>query len=252
MNLGIQYSIETAKIMIDKLKNIDDVEIFIAPSFTSLVELGKIFKNTNIKMAAQNMSQFDSGAYTGEISPDWLIETGCEYVILGHSERRRVFGETDELINEKVKKALEKGLKVVLCIGETASERMNGLKETINSTQLDKSLKGISSKQIEHIIIAYEPVWAINSRALNPTGEIKAATPVQAEEMHVFIRDYLIQKYGNKARSIPLQYGGSVKPSNSEELFQITEINGGLVGGASLKPDDFSIIVKNASKIALS
>ncbi|MHA1728195.1 MAG: triose-phosphate isomerase [Promethearchaeota archaeon] len=249
MKMGISQSIETAKKMVKKLKEIKNVEIFIAPSYTSLVDLGKIFNGTNIKLSAQNMSEFESGAYTGEISPEWILEAGCTYVILGHSERRRIFGESSDLINKKVKMALEKGLKVVLCIGETAAERSEGLKEKINSEQLEISLKGVTVDQTEDIILAYEPVWAINSKGLNPVGDIKPATPTQAEEMHIFLRKWLVEKFGSKGNEIPIQYGGSVKPANCEELFKIKDINGGLIGGASLKSEDLSAIAKTASEV---
>jgi triosephosphate isomerase len=249
MKKGIAESIQSAKKLVEIVKDYRNVEIFISPSYTSLVDLGKILNGTNVKLAAQNMSQFDSGAYTGEISPIWLLEAGCKYVILGHSERRRIYNESSELINLKVIKALEKGLKVVLCIGETAKERIDGSKEKINEDQLKISLKEISTNQMKDIIIAYEPVWAINSRGLNPVGEIRPATPQEAEEMHVFLRDWLTENYGEIGKNIPIQYGGSVKPLNCEELFKIKDIDGGLVGGASLNPTDFSEIIRVASKI---
>lgn len=250
MKKGIKESIETAKSMVEALKGIDNVGIFIAPSYTSLKDLGEIFQGTNIKLAGQNMNENDSGAYTGEISPDWLLEVGCEYVILGHSERRRVYNESSELINKKVLKALKKGLKPVLCIGETAIERNEGKAEEVNAQQLEISLKDVNAEQMKEFVIAYEPVWAINSRALNPTGEIKSATPEQAKEMHVFIRKWLREKFGAEiGNSIPLQYGGSVKAHNCEDLFNIEDINGGLVGSASLTVDAFAPIIKTASKL---
>lgn len=250
MQLGIKSSVDAAKKLVKKVKNYSNVEIFIAPSFTALSEVGKVVKGTNVGLAAQNMFYEESGAYTGEISPDYILEAGCTYVILGHSERRRIFGETSEFINKKVHTALKKGLKVVLCIGETASERAEGKKEEVNSEQLEVSLKDISSDQMNNFIIAYEPVWAINSRGLNPTGEIRPATPTEAEEMHVFLRKWFVDKYGETiGNSVPIQYGGSVKPANCEELFKIKDINGGLVGGASLNPDDFEVIIKTASQI---
>lgn len=248
MNMGINASIETAKRMVEAMKGIENVDIFIAPSYTSLVDLGRVFKGTNIKLVGQNMSEFDKGAYTGEISPEWLLEAGCEYVLLGHSERRRIYGESSETINKKMIKALEKGLKPVLCIGETAGERADGKKEEVNAQQLEESLKSVTAEQIKDVVIAYEPVWAINSRGLNPVGEIKPATPAQAEEMHVFLRKWLVDNYGPEVgNEIPIQYGGSVKPANCAELFKIKDINGGLIGGASLKPDDLSAIAKTAS-----
>jgi triosephosphate isomerase len=196
------------------------------------------------------MCEFDIGAYTGEIACEWLVEAGCTYVILGHSERRRVFGESNETINNKLKKAIKNGLKPVLCIGETAKERADGKKFEVNEFQLNQSLKDITPEQMKSIIIAYEPVWAINSKALNPIGEIRAATPSEAEEMHKFVRAWLIKKFGESlGNDIPIQYGGSVSAANCEELFKIKDINGALVGGASLKPNDFKTIVEIATKI---
>lgn len=250
MQMGIKNSIDTAKSMVDALIGINNVDIFIAPSFTSLTDLKSIFSQSNIKLAAQNMCEYDIGAFTGEIASEWLVELECTYVILGHSERRRIFGETNESINNKVKRALKLGLKPVLCIGETAKERADGKKFEVNEFQLENSLKDISVEQMKSVVIAYEPVWAINSKGLNPVGEIRAATPAEAEEMHKFVRNWLIKKYGNTVGvEIPIQYGGSVSASNCGELFKIKDINGALVGGASLKPADFKIIVETASKI---
>ncbi|MBD3352547.1 MAG: triose-phosphate isomerase [Candidatus Lokiarchaeota archaeon] len=250
MKRGIQDSIDVAKEMVNELEKYDNIEIFIAPSYTSLRDLAKIFEGTNIKLAAQNMHEKDKGSYTGEISPVWLKDCGCEYVILGHSERRRVYNESSERINEKVLKALEIGLKPVLCVGESAEERNNGQAEEINGTQLEVSLKEVSSEQIQNFVIAYEPVWAINSRALNPVGEIRAATRKEAEEMHNFIRNWLVNQYGDEiGNSIPLQYGGSVDKDNCKKFFTVDNINGGLVGTASIKATDFEPIVGTASEL---
>jgi triosephosphate isomerase len=248
MKLGIQESIESIQGLIHSTQNLDlnSLEIFIAPSFVSLRDVSLSLKASPIKLAAQNMSEFELGGYTGEISPIWLKELGCEYVILGHSERRRIFGETSELVNKKIHNALNHGLKPVLCIGETAEERSNGQKEFVNTTQLKDSLKGVSLDQIKNIIIAYEPVWAINSRGLNPTGEIIPATSKQAEEMHKFIRNWLISTYGNEGKDISIQYGGSVNPGNAKQFFSIESVDGGLIGTASLKPEEFVEVIKAA------
>ncbi|MHA1339954.1 MAG: triose-phosphate isomerase [Promethearchaeota archaeon] len=250
MQMSPNKSINIAKKMVSALENISNVEIFIAPSFTSLRDLSDIFKGSNIKLAAQNMCEFDEGAYTGEIAGKWLTELGCIYVILGHSERRRIFKESNERINKKVLKALEIGLKPVLCIGETAEERNIGKKFKVNSEQLEISLKDVPLEKLSQIVIAYEPVWAINNRALNPTGEIRSATPDEAKEMHEFIRKWLVEKYGDIGKSIPIQYGGSVKPENCEELFKIADINGGLVGTASLSAEKFQKIAQTASNLS--
>jgi triosephosphate isomerase (TIM) len=250
MQMGVKASYDTAKSMVKALKDIPDVDIFIAPSYTSLEDLRGVFFESNIKLAAQNMCEFDIGAFTGEIAVEWLVELGCSYVILGHSERRRVFGESNETINNKIKKTLKAGLKPVLCIGETAKERADGKKFEVNEKQLNLSLVDITADEMKKIVIAYEPVWAINSKALNPIGEIRAATPAEAEEMHKFVRSWLVKKYGEAVgNEVPIQYGGSVSAANCEELFKIKDINGGLVGGASLKPADFKTIVETASKI---
>ena len=248
MKLGIDESIQSVKGLIASTQNLDlsSIEVFVAPSFVSLRDVSQALKASPIKLAAQNMSEYELGGYTGEISPIWLKSLGCEYVILGHSERRRIFGESNKLVNTKIHNALAHGLKPVLCIGETAEERANGQKETINATQLKESLEGVTSEQMKDIIIAYEPVWAINSRGLNPTGEIVPATPAQAEEMHKFIRKWLISTYGEVGKDVCIQYGGSVKPTNAKQLFSIESVDGGLVGTASLKPEDFTEIIKSA------
>jgi triosephosphate isomerase len=247
MNLGIDESIQSIKGLIAIVQNLSlkFVEIFVAPSFVSLRDVSLALKGSTIKLAAQNVSEYELGGYTGEISPIWLKSLGCEYVILGHSERRRIFDESSELVNKKIHNALKYGLKPILCIGETAEERASGKIETVNADQLHISLKNISASQLKNIIIAYEPVWAINSRSLNPTGEIIPATPAQAEEMHKFIRKWLVSTYGDAGNQVCIQYGGSVKPTNAKELLSIPTINGALVGTASLKPEDFSEIIKS-------
>jgi len=228
----------------------ENVEVFIAPSFNALYSVGKAIKGTKLKLCGQNMYFRDKGAFTGEISPDSLLDAGCEYVLLGHSERRRIFGESDSVINQKVKKALEKGLKPVLCIGETAKEKENGQTETIIQTQIEGSLADIPHEQLNQMIIAYEPVWAINNKFLNPDSEIKTATPEEAEKIHIFIRKLLVNKFGDDiGNNILIQYGGSMKASNCEGLLNITEINGGLIGGASLSADKLKPIIEAAVKL---
>lgn len=228
------------------------VECFIAPSFTALRAVGQALQGTKLKLAGQNMHFHEKGAFTGEISVDSLLDAGCEYVILGHSERRRIFGETDDVINKKVKKALEKGLKPVLCIGETAQERNEGRLKEVNTTQLAGSLAGVSAEEMERVVIAYEPVWAINNKFLNPgVDEIKTATPEQANEAHDLIREWLKTQFGATGRAVPIQYGGSMKPHNAEGLLSLAEIDGGLVGGASLSAESFAPIIETAEKIHL-
>nr|WP_276318769.1 triose-phosphate isomerase [Marinitoga lauensis] len=203
-------------------------EVVIAPTFLALEKAVDLTTSTNIKVSAQNMYFEDSGAYTGEISADMLKAIGVEYVILGHSERRNIFGETDEIINKKIKKALEKGLTPIFCIGEKLEEREKDLTFNVIERQIKEGFNGLDKDEAKKMIIAYEPVWAI--------GTGKVATPEQAEEVHAYIRKLLSEIYDEEtAESITILYGGSVKPNNYFGLFTKPNIDGGLVGGASLK-----------------
>lgn len=216
------------------VKDINDVDILIAPPYTSLETASRLLKGSNVFLAAQNVYLEEKGAFTGEISPDMLIAVGCTHVIIGHSERRQYFGETDETVNKKIKLARNKGLKVILCIGETLEERESGKTFDILDTQLKGSLKDLP---LDEITIAYEPVWAI--------GTGKTASDEQANEAHVHIRKWLAaNKEG--AEKVRIQYGGSVKPDNVKGLMSQPEIDGALVGGAALQPESFSELVKGA------
>ncbi|MGV9171203.1 MAG: triose-phosphate isomerase [Promethearchaeia archaeon] len=248
----VEDSVKIAKAIASGLEDIDlsGVDVFIGPSYNALYSVGKAIEGTKLKLAGQNMYFRDKGAFTGEISPDALLEAGCEYVILGHSERRRIFGEDNEYINKKVLKALEKGLKVVLCIGESAKERQDGKLEEINTTQLKEGLAGVSEEQLSEIIIAYEPVWAINNEYLNPGVEIKAATPDEAKEAHALVRNWFKDAYSQNATDkIQIQYGGSMKPANCGNLLPLKNIDGGLIGTASIAAETFIPIVKKASEL---
>ena len=193
-------------------------------------------QDTNIKIGAQNMHWEEKGAYTGEISGKMLKSIGVEYVIIGHSERRQYFAETDETVNKKIKSALANGLKPIVCVGETLEQREAGQTEQIVTSQIEKAFKDIPASSLEQIIIAYEPIWAI--------GTGKTATKEDANTTIMQIRKKLAEIYGqNEADGVIIQYGGSVKPSNAKELFEMSDIDGGLVGGASLKADEFSKIV---------
>ena len=193
-------------------------------------------QGTNIKIGAQNMHYEESGAYTGEVSGRMLKSLGVEYVILGHSERRQYFNETDEIVNKKVKAALNSGLKPIICIGESLEERESGKTVDIITNQIEEALKDITEEEIENIIVAYEPIWAI--------GTGKTATAEDANNSIKAIRDKISQIYGqNVADGVIIQYGGSVKSTNAKELFEMSDIDGALVGGASLKPGEFSKIV---------
>jgi triosephosphate isomerase len=221
------------------LNNNENCDVIICPPFTSLSESNSQIKNTVIKLGAQNMYFENDGAYTGEISAQMLKSTGCEFVILGHSERRAIFNESDSLINKKIKKAISSGLKPIFCVGETLEQREKGVTKDIIKTQVTEGLKDISSEEIKTVIIAYEPVWAI--------GTGKNATPGQAQEVHEFIRLLIKEKYSeNVSENMIIQYGGSVKPDNAKELLSQKDIDGALVGGASLKADSFLGIIRAA------
>jgi triosephosphate isomerase len=225
--------------LIPLVKEIKDVEIVIAPPYTSISTTLKLLKSTNIKVGAQNMYFEESGAFTGEISPTFLKKIGCEYVILGHSERRNIFNETDELINKKIKKALDITLSPIVCIGEHLEEREMGNTKNVIKNQFNLTFEGMTKEQMKKIIIAYEPIWAI--------GTGRTATPEQAEEIHLFIREIIEEKYNkDTADSVRIQYGGSIKPSNAKELFSKANIDGGLVGGASLQAESLYEIIKSA------
>jgi len=214
-------------------------EVIICPPFTSLAEAGSLLKGSKIMLGAQNMHEAESGAFTGEISASMIKSTGSQYVILGHSERRTIFKESDELINKKLKAALKNGLKPIFCIGETLEEREKNITNDVLKRQTAVGLEGISESELENIIIAYEPVWAI--------GTGRTATPAQAEDAHNFIRNLIKDKYSKiAAENIIILYGGSVKPDNSGELLSQPDIDGALVGGACLKADSFIAIIKSA------
>jgi triosephosphate isomerase (TIM) len=214
-------------------------DVIICPPYTSLSEASTLIKNTSVKLGAQNMFFEDSGAYTAEISAPMLKSVGCEYVIIGHSERRTIFKETNEMINKKIKKALGHKLKVIFCVGETLEEREKSTTMQVIRSQVENGLKDITEETMAEIIIAYEPVWAI--------GTGRNATPQQAQEVHKFIRDLISNKFSTKtAEDLTIQYGGSVKPDNASELLSQPDVDGALVGGACLKADSFIAIIKAA------
>ena len=219
-------------------ENFSGCEVGIAPTFLALEAAGRIIEGSEVQLVAQNCHYENDGAYTGEVSARMLNAAGCSSVIIGHSERRQYFGETNATVNLRVKKALSEGLKVILCVGETLAERESGVTEAIISSQVREGLAGISD--ISAIVVAYEPVWAI--------GTGKTASSLQAEEVHLQIRTLVTELYGDAAaQGLRIQYGGSVKPSNAVELFAMPNIDGGLIGGASLNAADFVAIVKAAS-----
>ena len=221
-----------------EIGDLDEVEIVIVPPFTAIPKVSELVTQTpNIKVGAQNMYWERSGAFTGEISPAMLRELFVRYVVLGHSERRAMFGETDEIVNRKVRAAYEEVLRPILCVGETLEQREKGQVEKVLSSQLRGSLAGVEAKELNETVIAYEPVWAI--------GTGKTATAGQAQEAHAFIRQILREISDEAtAEKIRIQYGGSVKPDNARTLLSQPDIDGALVGGASLDPRSFAQIVQ--------
>lgn len=219
----------------DQVKD-TDVEVVLCVPFTLLQPVKEATKGTNIKVGAQNMHWEESGAFTGEVSPLMLNELGIDYCIIGHSERRQYFNETDETVNKKIHAALKHGIKPIVCVGETLEQRENGQTNMVVKEQVVKAFKDVESSQVADIVIAYEPIWAI--------GTGKTATPEQANEVIYQIREVIKELYGESIYTeIRIQYGGSVKPNNVEEIMNQEDIDGALVGGASLKSDDFVELV---------
>ncbi|MEF3255206.1 MAG: triose-phosphate isomerase [Deferribacterales bacterium] len=234
MNLTLQEAKDFANELKKTTFDYKNKDVLIAPPSLYLTEMIKILKK--VKLSAQNIHFESTGAFTGEISADMLLSLGVKWTIIGHSERRQLFGETDEMINKKVLKALDKGLNVILCVGELLNEREAQIEKEIVISQLGLNLNNIYSEQMKQVVIAYEPVWAI--------GTGKTAKSEDAEEMHKTIRDFIKKKYGRKiANNIRILYGGSVKPDNIKELMSMNNIDGVLVGGASLKFDSFLKII---------
>ncbi len=223
-----------------KVEGKNDCTIVLCVPFVDITAAKEAAAGTSIKIGAQNVHFAKSGAYTGEIAADMLVEAGAEYVVIGHSERRQYFGETDETVNLRTKAALEGGLKVILCVGELLAQREQGITAEIVSLQTKIALQGVTAEQMKDVIIAYEPVWAI--------GTGKTATADQAEEVCAIIRGVIASLYDDAtAKATVIQYGGSMNAANAAELLSREDIDGGLIGGASLKSEDFSIIVSTAS-----
>jgi triosephosphate isomerase len=220
----------------------EKIDIVLCPSFTALSEVAEILFDSNIRLGAQDMYWQEEGAFTGEVCASMLKDAGCNFVIIGHSERRQYFGETNETVNKKIKAALKFGLTPIVCVGETLNEREKGLTFDVLKNHIQNGFKDISAQDLLKIVIAYEPVWAIG------TGE--TATPAQAQEAQRYIRDLLGELYDEKvAQDLRIQYGGSVKPENIVELMQQDDVDGALVGGASLSIESFAQIVKRASEV---
>ena len=239
MNKTVAESLDLANGLVRELKEVKEVDIAICPPFTALSEVSKAVIDSNIRLGAQNMSQNGYGAHTGEIAAGMLKEFSTKYVILGHSERREYQRESDELIAAKAKAAHEAGLKPIVCVGEQLEERESGNTENVVGTQVRGSLAGLTTEEMLGTVIAYEPVWAI--------GTGKTATAEQAQEVHSFIRNLLADLFdADTAKAVRIQYGGSVKPDNARELMSQPDVDGALVGGASLDVRIFYELIKNS------
>lgn len=238
MNNDISQSADLIK-SLTSIVSSKETGVVICPPYTSLDAARHLIHGTTMRLGAQDVSLYDSGAYTGEISVAMLKSVGCEYVIVGHSERRQYHGETNEIINRKAKKVLSGGLIPIICVGETLQEREQGITERIVTGQVNGVLEGISASDVARSIVAYEPVWAI--------GTGKTATKEQAEEVHKLIRSIIEKMYSKEtADNVVIQYGGSVKPENAKELLSQPNIDGALVGGACLKAESFNAIINAA------
>lgn len=237
MNKTAKEARDLAEKLIPLVSGVNNRDIVLAPPFTALPAVADVIKGTGIALGAQNMSWEDKGAFTGEVSAEMLLDLGCKYVIIGHSERRQYFGETDETVNKKLRQALNKGLLPIVCVGETLKEREAGKANEVIERQITGALKGVTAGEMQKVVIAYEPVWAI--------GTGKTATPEQANEIHGFIRQKIKVVYaGEVAESLRIQYGGSVTPETVSALMAMPDIDGALVGGASLKAESFAALVK--------
>ena len=238
MHNTIAESVALARAVVSGTQSISSGDILLAPVFTALSAVHEIVGGSHISLAAQNVFCEDKGAYTGEVAPAMLKDAGCTYVIIGHSERRKYFHETDETVNAKVKKTLSAGLRPIVCVGETEDEREKGVTEFVVGRQLKIGLNGVD--RLKDVAIAYEPVWAI--------GTGKNATPDQAQAVHSFIRGLLAGDYGSESAETRILYGGSVTPDNIDQLYAMEDIDGALIGGASLQSEKFISIIKTVSE----
>ncbi len=241
MHKTIPEAVEMVKALKEASPQLTDAELVVIPPYTMLSEVKKVIEGSTVQLGAQNIFWEEKGAFTGEVSPPMLKDAGCQYVTIGHSERRQYFGETNETVNKRIKAALAHELTPIMCIGESLEEREKGNTMDKVETQINSGLEGLGKNEIRQIVIAYEPIWAI--------GTGVTATTSQAEEVHSFIRKKLTEKYGNEIASYAIiLYGGSVKPANTYSMLKENNINGALVGGASLEADSFIQITKEAIK----
>ena len=237
MHKTVGEAVALAEQLRGSLQDVTGREILVCPPFTAVHSVAEALQGSNIQVGAQNLYPAEEGAYTGETSPKMLLDVGCSHVILGHSERRQYFQESDQFINQKLKVALEHGLKPILCVGETLEQRDEGSQKTVVGMQVSQGLQDVPAKAMEQVAVAYEPIWAIG------TGQ--TATPSQANEMHSAIRNNLSGLYGDEvAKDVCIMYGGSVKPGNVDDLMAQPEVDGALVGGASLDAESFVRIVR--------
>ena len=245
LNKTIKDAIELVTLLKRGIRDTQSVDVIVCPPFTALSDLSEALMDTEIGLGAQDLYWEDKGAFTGEVSAPMIKDAGAGYVVIGHSERRQFFYETDETVNKKTRAALRSGLTPIVCIGETLAEREKSLTLKVLETQLEGAFRGFTPKDMTGIILAYEPVWAI--------GTGKVATPAQAQEAHAFIRGWLKKHFdADTAAKLRIQYGGSVKPDNIAELMREEDIDGALVGGASLDAQNFIDIVKNACAALVS
>ena len=243
MNLNARKSCELVDELGSERGDVEDVDVAVFPPFVYTAEVADRLEGTNISVGGQNMYPENEGAFTGQIAPPMLLDVGCRYVIVGHSEPRHVMGETDEFINRKMRKALEIGLEPILCVGEKLEQRKEGNAQSVVERQVREGLEGVAESQMDTVTIAYEPVWAIG------TGE--SATPEQADEMHREVRDIISDLYSDEvAQNIVIQYGGSVKPHNARDLLERDNIDGALVGGASQQAETFLPIIQTALELS--
>lgn len=239
MNKTVSESVELAKAIVEAVKDVKKTEVVIGPTYLAAAKVADVIKGTNVKLAIQDIHWQDQGAFTGKVSVDMVKEIGADYIIIGHSEQRQYFHETDETVNLKVKKTLAAGIKPIICIGETLDERNGGKLESVLSTQVKGAFKDVSAEDAAKCVLAYEPVWAIG------TGVV--ATDEQAQDTHAFVRSVVKEIYGEAvAEGMRIQYGGSMKPGNAAGLLAQKDIDGGLIGGAALKADTFKGIIDAA------
>lgn len=244
MNMTVAEAVRLVNEIRYGLRNPGNVDVVVAPPSTAIFSVASLLKDSYIGVAAQNIHWEESGAFTGEVAAMFVKEAGADYVIIGHSERRQYFGETDETVNKKIKSALKNNLTPIVCVGETLDEREAGRADEVIKRQIADGLAGLTENEAAGLLIAYEPVWAI--------GTGKTATPEEAEAVHAMIRNFVAAEFSRSATdTVRILYGGSMKPSNCRELLRQPDIDGGLIGGASLKADDFIEIINGCYKILI-